>query len=61
LSSQEVTQTLTLHFGQVFERTVISVSPSELEEALTRCEFSTGTHVRDRVNIAVEAAKGSEA
>ena len=61
LGSQEVTQTLILHFGQVFERSMISVSTSELEEALTRYEFSTGTHVRDRVNVAAGAAKGSEA
>jgi lipoyl(octanoyl) transferase len=61
LGSQEVTQTLILHFGQVFERSMISVSTSELEKALTRYEFSTGTHVRDRVNVAAGAAKGSEA
>ena len=61
LGSQEVRQTLILHFGQVFERSMISVSTSELEKALTRYEFSTGTHVRDRVNVAAGAAKGSEA
>jgi lipoyl(octanoyl) transferase len=60
-SSQEVKQTLILHFGQVFERSMISVSPSELEETLAGDKFSTGTHVRDRVNVAVGAAKGSEA
>jgi lipoyl(octanoyl) transferase len=61
LSSQEVTQSLILHFGQVFERTMISVSPSELEEALTIHKFSTGTHVRDRESVPAGAAKGSEA
>jgi lipoyl(octanoyl) transferase len=57
LGSQEVTQSLILNFGQVFERTVIFVSPSELEETLARGE----SHVRERENVAVGAAKGSEA
>jgi lipoyl(octanoyl) transferase len=57
LGSKEVTQSLILHFGQVFERTMISVSPSELEETLARGE----SHVRERENVAVGAAKGSEA
>jgi len=61
LSSQEVTQNLILHFGQVFERTMISISPSELEETLAGDKFSTGTHVRDRENVPAGAAKGSEA
>jgi lipoyl(octanoyl) transferase len=61
LSSREVTQSLILHFGQVFERTMISISPSELEETLAKDKFSTGTNVRDRESVAVGAAKGSEA
>ena len=61
LSSQEVTQSLISNFGQVFERTMISISPSELEDRLARDEFSTGTHVCDRENVPAGAAKGSQA
>jgi lipoyl(octanoyl) transferase len=39
MSAQETTQSLILHFGQVFERTMISISPSELEETLARDKF----------------------
>jgi lipoyl(octanoyl) transferase len=61
LGSQEVTQSLILNFGQVFGRTMISVSPSELEETLARDKFSTGTHVCDRENVPAGAVKWSEA
>jgi lipoyl(octanoyl) transferase len=61
LSSQEVKQSLILHFGEVFERTIISISASELEETLAGDRFSAGTHVRDRENVPAGAAKGSEA
>lgn len=61
LSSREATQSLISHFGQVFERAMISVLPSELEETLARVKSSTGTHVRGRENVAAGAAKGSEA
>jgi lipoyl(octanoyl) transferase len=61
MSSQEMTQSLILHFGQVFERTMISISPSELEETLARDKFSTGTHVCDRENVPAGAVKWSEA
>ena len=61
VDSEEVTQKLILHFGQVFERTMISVSPRELEEAVGGNRFPAGLHVRDRVNVPVGAVKGSEA
>jgi lipoyl(octanoyl) transferase len=61
LSSQEVKQSLILHFGEVFERTIISISASELEETLAGDRFSAGTHVRDRENVPAGAVKGSEA
>jgi lipoyl(octanoyl) transferase len=61
MDSKEIAQNLILHFGQVFERAMVSVSPSELEEALAADELSGGLHVRDRENMQVAAAKGSEA
>jgi lipoyl(octanoyl) transferase len=61
LGSHEATQSLILRFGQVFERTMISVSPSELEGTLASDKSSTETHVRDRENVPAGAAKGSEA
>jgi lipoyl(octanoyl) transferase len=61
LTSQEVTRSLISRFGQVFERTMISISSIELEETLARDKFSTGTHVRDRESVPAGAAKGSEA
>jgi lipoate-protein ligase B len=61
VDSEEVTQRLILHFGLVFERTMISVSPSELEQALKCNGLPAEPHVRDRVNVPVGAAKGSEA
>ncbi len=61
LDSEEVTQNLVSHFGEVFERKMISVSPSELEETLTGDKFSNGAHVSERENVPVGAAKGSEA
>lgn len=56
---EQVTQNLILHFGRVFERTMVSVSPSELEETLASEEFSAGTHFGERGNVSVGAAKGS--
>jgi lipoate-protein ligase B len=61
VDSEEVRQKLISHFGQVFERKMISVSPSELEEALGGNRFPTGPLVRERENMPVGAAKGSEA
>jgi lipoyl(octanoyl) transferase len=61
VDSEEVRQKLILHFGLVFERTMISVSPSELEEALDGNRFPAGPLMRDRDNVPVGAAKGSEA
>jgi len=56
-----VRRNLILHFGEAFERTMISVSPSELEETLAGGEFSAGAFVLERENIPAGAAKGSEA
>jgi lipoyl(octanoyl) transferase len=61
LDTEEVRRNLILHFGEAFERTMISVSPSELEETLAGGEFSAGAHVHERENIPAGAAKGSEA
>jgi lipoyl(octanoyl) transferase len=61
VDSEEVRQKLILHFGLVFERTMISVSPSELEQAVGDNRFPVGPHACDRVNVPVGAAKGSEA
>ena len=56
---EQVAQNLILHFGRVFERAMVPVSPSELEETMANDEFSAGTHFRERENVAVGAAKGS--
>jgi len=61
LDPEEVRRNLILHFGEAFERTMISVSPSELEETLAGGEFSAGAQVRERENVPAGAAKGSEA
>ena len=61
LDTEEVRRNLILHFGEAFERTMISVSPSELEETLAGGEFSAGAQVRERENVPAGAAKGSEA
>lgn len=61
LDSEEVRRNFILHFGEAFERTMISVSPSELEETLAGGEFSAGAQVRERENVPAGAAKGSEA
>jgi lipoyl(octanoyl) transferase len=61
LNSEEVTQSLVIHFGRVFERTMISVSPDKLEEKLDGDMFSAEPNVRERENAGVGAAKGSEA
>ena len=61
LDSEEVTRNLLSHFGEVFERNMISVSPSELEETLAGHGFSAGAHLRGREKVPVGAAKGSEA
>src|ERR1700689_2376928 len=61
LDSEEVRRNFILHFGEAFERTMISVSASELEQALAGEEFSAGAHVRERENVPAGAAKGSEA
>lgn len=58
---ERVTQNLISHFGQVFERAMISVLPSELEETVAGDEFSRNPFVRERENMPVVAAKGSEA
>ena len=60
LDTEEVRRNLILHFGEAFERTMISVSPSELEETLAG-EFAAGAYVHERENIPAGAAKGSEA
>jgi lipoyl(octanoyl) transferase len=61
LDAEEVRRNFILHFGEVFERTMISISPGELEETLAGGEFSAGAHVHERENIPAGAAKGSEA
>ena len=61
LDTEEVRRNFILHFGEAFERTMISVSPSELEETLAGGEFSAGAFVLERENIPAGAAKGSEA
>lgn len=61
VDSEEVTQNLALHFGQVFERKMVSISASELKDTLDAGEFSAGLHLREREMAAVGAAKGSEA
>lgn len=61
LGTEEVRRNFILHFGEVFERTMISVSPSGLEQALAGEEFSAGAHVRERESVPTGAAKGSEA
>src|ERR1700689_1130809 len=61
LDTEEVRRNFILHFGEAFERTMISVSASELEQALAGEEFSAGAHVRERENVPAGAAKGSEA
>jgi len=61
LDTEEVRRNFILHFGEAFERTMISVSPSELEETLAGGEFSAGAHAHERENIPAGAAKGSEA
>ena len=61
LDSEEVRRNFILHFGEAFERTMISVSASELEETLAGGEFSAGAHVHELENMAAGAAKGSQA
>ena len=61
LDSGEVTRSLILHFGQVFERTMISISPSDLGKTLAGGRYSAGPLVRQRENVPVGAAKGSQA
>jgi lipoate-protein ligase B len=61
LDSEEVTQSLVIQFGKVFERTMISVSPDKLEEKLESDKFSAEPNLRERENVGVGAAKGSEA
>jgi lipoyl(octanoyl) transferase len=60
VDSGDVRRGLILNFGEVFERTMISVSPRELEDTLAGGDFSAGAHVRDRENVPAGAAKGSE-
>jgi len=61
VDSSEMTRNLTLHFGQVFERTMISISPSELKETLDAGKLISGTLVPERESGPVGAAKGSQA
>jgi len=61
LDTEEVRRNFILHFGEAFERTMISVSASELEETLAGGEFSAGAHVHELENMAAGAAKGSQA
>ena len=61
VDSSEMTRNLTLHFGQVFERTMISISPSELKETLDAGKLFSGTLVPERESVPVGAAKGSQA
>ena len=61
VDSGELTQKLISNFGQVFELTMISISPSELETLLDGDRFSAGKFARERENVPVGAAKGSQA
>jgi lipoyl(octanoyl) transferase len=60
LDTEEVGRSLILHFGEVFERTMISISPRELEKTLAGDKFLGEAHVGDRASVPVGAAKGSE-
>ncbi|HXO04462.1 MAG TPA: lipoyl(octanoyl) transferase LipB [Candidatus Sulfotelmatobacter sp.] len=61
VDSGEVMRNLISHFGRVFERTMISISPSELETMLDGDRFSAGPLVREQENVPVGVAKGSQA